>query len=73
MSAGNPKHLAMGVAGGGGVVWVPLLPRDGDMGGVGWGRKLGVMLQAGDERPNPPLFPLGSSWVKPFTCSVSSL
>lgn len=49
MSAGNLKHLAMGVAGRGGLVWVPLLQRDGDMGGVGQGRRLRVMLRAGDE------------------------
>lgn len=49
MSAGNLKHSAVGVAGGGGLVWVPLLQRDGDMGGVGRGRKLRVMLCAGDE------------------------
>lgn len=72
MSAGNPKHSAMGMAGGGGLVRVPLLQRDGDMGGVGRGRKMRVMLHAGGERANPPLFPPGLSWVKPFTSSASS-
>lgn len=62
----------MGVADSGGLVRVLLLQRDGDMGGVGWGRKMRVMLHAGDERADPPLFPPGSSWVKPFTSSVSS-
>lgn len=66
MSAGNQEHLAMGVAGGGGLVCVPLLQRNGDLGGVGRGRKLRVMLHGGDEGVNPPL---GSSWVKPFTSS----
>lgn len=71
MSAGNLKHLVMGVAGGGGLVQVPLFQRDGDAGGVGWGKKLRVMLHTGDKRANPPLFPLGSSWVKTFASSAS--
>ena len=72
VSAGNPQRSAVGVAGRGGFVRVPLLQRVGDMIGVGQGRKMRVMLHAGDERVNPRLFPPGSPWVKPFTSSASS-
>lgn len=54
MSGANLKLLALGVAGGGGLVQVPLPQRDGDMGGVGQGRRMRVMLHAGHERAHPP-------------------
>lgn len=43
MSAGNPEYSVMGVVGRGGLVQVPLPWR----GGLGWERKLRVMLHAG--------------------------
>lgn len=67
MSAGNLKHSAVGVAGRGDLIQGPLLQRDGDTGWWWLRRKVRVMLRAGDESANSPLFPRGSSWVKAFT------